>query len=166
MLRDSTALVACSVEQDGRPHHLELLELWENTQQPGWTVSGADVEAKIVEACARFRVEEIAADPSLWRKSLETLGERYPVVEAPQSPSRMVPATNAFYQAVMNGQVTHDGNADLARHLANAVRRPVGTIAKPSKSSPRRIDAAVAAVMSLAHARAQPESRVPMVAFR
>ena len=159
---DSTVLVACTLDE---PHHVELLNIWK-PDETGQTVAVADVEARILEACGRYDVLEISADPALWLKSLQALGDRLPVVAFPQSPSRMVPATNGFYQAVMNHELTHPDDPDLAAHVANAVRKPSGMISKPSKSSPRRIDAAVASVMALAAARAQPEPMVPLVAFR
>ena len=47
--------------------------------------------------------------------------------------------------------LTHDGNPTLARHLRNAVtKRKVGgdVITKESTDSPRKIDAAIAAVVA------------------
>jgi phage terminase large subunit-like protein len=64
----------------------------------------------------------------------------------------MTPATSRFYEAVVNGALTHSGDPRLARHLANAVLKgdPRGArLAKEHKHSKRRIDAAVAAVMAL-----------------
>lgn len=48
-------------------------------------------------------------------------------------------------------EVSHDGDARLARHVANARRRERGggvTIQKETPDSPRRIDAALAAVLA------------------
>jgi phage terminase large subunit-like protein len=56
----------------------------------------------------------------------------------------------------MGGQVGHDGDARLARHIANAVLRDTadgGYITKDGTNSPRKIDAAIAAVV--AHERAR-----------
>jgi phage terminase large subunit-like protein len=107
-------------------------------------------------ACRRWWVLEIAADPFRWARSLQLLdGEGLPILEYPQSPGRMTPATSRFYEAVVNGQLTHSGDSRLARHIGNAVLREDARgarLAKERKDSPRRIDAAVAAVM--AHDRA------------
>ncbi|WP_231895114.1 terminase TerL endonuclease subunit, partial [Gordonia sp. 852002-10350_SCH5691597] len=65
---------------------------------------------------------------------------------------RMAPATDRFYAAVTTGSLTHDGNDDLAVHLGNAVAKstPMGDlIAKDKRGSPRKIDAAVAAIVAL-----------------
>ena len=74
------------------------------------------------------------------------------MVEFPQSPARMTPATTRFYEAVMNRSVTHSDDPRLARHIGNAVLKADsrGTrIYKEHKHSNRRIDLAVAAVMAL-----------------
>jgi phage terminase large subunit-like protein len=77
------------------------------------------------------------------------------VSEYPQSPARMQPATARFYEAVVNGGLTHSGDSHLARHVGNAVLRADARgarLAKEHRDSKRRIDTAVAAVM--AHDRA------------
>jgi phage terminase large subunit-like protein len=147
---DTTVLVVATVAE--RPH-IDLVELWE---PGGNNVPIVDVEAAIRAACRRWRVLEIAADPFRWARSLQLLdGEGLPILEYPQSPGRMAPATARLYEAVVNGALTHSGDSRLARHVGNAVLREDARgarLAKERKDSPRRIDAAVAAVM--AHDRA------------
>jgi phage terminase large subunit-like protein len=149
---DTTVLVVATVAE--RPH-IDLVELWEPGAQ-NEQVPIVDVEAAIRAACRRWRVLEIAADPFRWARSLQLLdGEGLPVLEYPQSPGRMTPATARFYEAVVNGQLTHSGDSRLARHVGNAVLRDDARgarLVKERRDSPRRIDAAVAAVM--AHDRA------------
>jgi hypothetical protein len=86
------------------------------------------------------------------RGSLQTLAaEGLPVLEFPQSPQRMTPATTGLYEAVVNGAVTHSGDPRLARHIGNATVRTDnrGTrIYKEHKHSTRRIDLAVCAIMA------------------
>jgi phage terminase large subunit-like protein len=56
-----------------------------------------------------------------------------------------------MYQAVTESQLTHDGNPTLARHLSNTVikiDRLGPRIVKEHRGSPRKIDAAVAAVIA------------------
>jgi phage terminase large subunit-like protein len=147
---DTTVLTVATVAE--RPH-VDLVELWEAA---GTQVPIVDVEAAIRAACRKWRVLEIAADPFRWARSLQLLdGEGLPILEYPQSPGRMTPATSRFYEAVVNGALTHSGDSRLARHIGNAVLREDARgarLAKERKDSPRRIDAAVAAVM--AHDRA------------
>ena len=94
--------------------------------------------------------------PFRWARSLQLLeGEGLPVLEHPQSPGRMTPATARFYEAVVNCALTHSGDSRLARHIGSAVLRQDARgarLAKERRDSPRRIDAAVATVM--AHDRA------------
>jgi phage terminase large subunit-like protein len=97
--------------------------------------------------------------------------ENLPVVEFPQSPQRMTPATTRFYEAVMNRELSHSGDPRLARHVGNAVVKTDsrGTrIYKETRGSPRRIDLAVAAVMAVDrsawHAHNAPEA-APWVMF-
>jgi phage terminase large subunit-like protein len=84
-----------------------------------------EVEATIREACKRWNVLEVTADPYRWTRTLQLLAdERIPTSEFPQSPSRMTPATTSLYEAVVNDAVSHDGDRRLARHVANAVLKP------------------------------------------
>jgi phage terminase large subunit-like protein len=75
-----------------------------------------------------------------------------PIVEWPStSASRMVPACSKFYDAVTDEKVTHDHNPTLARHIDNAVvkiDRLGPRIVKEHRGSPRKIDAAVAAIIA------------------
>lgn len=77
----------------------------------------------------------------------------------------MTPATQRFYEAVVNGTLTHSGDTRLTRHLENVVYKTDARgsrITKDSKHSTRRIDLAVASVMAFERA-AQPAS--PSVDF-
>jgi phage terminase large subunit-like protein len=148
---DCTALVAVTI---GPRPYVELVNLWEAPEGArDWRVPILEVEQAIRDACRRWQVRAIVADPYRWQRSLELLeGEGLPVEEFPQSPQRMTPATARMYEAVVNGALTHSGDPRLARHLANAVLRedPRGArLSKERKHSKRRIDAAVAAVMAL-----------------
>jgi phage terminase large subunit-like protein len=149
---DCTALVVVEI---GSPLHVDVVELWEKPMDsPGdWRVPIADVEDAIRAACKRWQVVELACDPFRWARTYQILeAEGLPVVEFPQSPSRMTPATTRFYEAVMNRTLTQSGDLRLARHLDNAVLKADsrGTrIYKEHKHSQRRIDLAVAAVMAV-----------------
>jgi phage terminase large subunit-like protein len=159
---DATAIVAVEL---GDVPHLDVVRLWEGA--PGEQVPIIDVEDALREACKRWRVQTIVADPFRWARSLQLLADDgLPVEEFPQSPQRMTPATQRFGEAVFNRALTHSGDPDLARHVGNAVVRNDSRghrIVKEHKDSTRRIDLAVAAVM--AHARAVHQDQLPMPAF-
>lgn len=89
-----------------------------------------------------------------------------PIVEWPStSPRRMVPACAKFYDAVVEQRIQHDSDPTLARHLENAVTKidSLGPrIVKEKRNSPRKIDAAVAAVLAYDRAtQARIEEVVP-----
>jgi phage terminase large subunit-like protein len=149
---DVTALVAVSVED--KPH-IEVVAYWQpSTEEP---VPVLDVEEAIKVACKERQVVSIVADPFRWTRSLQVLsGESFPVLEYPQQPGRLAPATASFYEATLNKALTHDGHPELARHISHAVIKqdPRGVrITKESKKSPRRIDLAMAAIMAFDRAK-------------
>ena len=90
--------------------------------------------------------------------------EGIPIVEWPStSAKRMIPACAAFFDAVVEKRITHDGDPLLARHLSNAVVKSdnLGVrIVKENRSSLRRIDAAVAAILAYDRAGAKIEKRI------
>lgn len=151
---DSTALVGCTLDR----HHF-VVEAWEKPSDViDWRVPIADVKQAIRDACIKYRVLEVAADPFRWAEQIQDLSdEGIPMVEFPtSSPSRMVPACAAFYDGVMTGEISHDGDSRLLRHIRNAVikRDRLGPrIVKESKDSPRKIDLAVCAVVADERAR-------------
>lgn len=148
---DSTALVAVEV---GETPHVDVAAAWERPvgASESWRVPILEVEDKIREACRRWNVLEIVCDPARWARSYAVLAdEGLPIIEYPQSPERMVPATQRFYEAVVNRQLTQSGDPRLARHVANCVVKVSqrgSRIAKETKSSSRKIDLAIAAVIA------------------
>lgn len=149
---DQTAIVGCTLED---VPHLFLLGLWSNPGDVHWRVPRREV-AQVVEACfEQFDVVELAADPWGWRTELETWAGYWPgrIIEWPTNlASRMGPATDRFRQAVIEKRLTHDGDKRMAAHVANAVAKVTAAgevIVKDERNSPRKIDAAVAAIVAL-----------------
>jgi phage terminase large subunit-like protein len=150
---DCTALVLCTVTS--RPL-LKVVELWEKPDDDTWRVPIEDVEDSIRAACRRWSVREIDCDPARWARSYQILqAEGLPVAEFPQTPARMTPATQQFYEAVVNKQLEHDGDPRMARHVANAILKRDSRgmrIVKEHTHSRRRIDLAVASLMAYSRA--------------
>lgn len=159
---DSTALVACRVS-DG---HLQLLGCWEKPDMPGlirWEVDRQAVDAAVRTAMATYQVVGFFADPALWESYVDNWSNDFggqmkvkgnhvrPLEFRMNRPSAVVMALERFYQAVLARTLSHDGSTVLTRHVGNAKRR-LGksgvTIAKEHPSSPRKIDAAYAAVLA------------------
>lgn len=150
---DSTALIGCTVGPDP---HLFVVGLWENPGDPRWRVSRADVDRVIDNAFARYDVVELACDPWGYRSEIEAwaarYGERRVVEHNTAAAARMAPATDRMYAAVIDQTVTHDRDPRLAAHVAHCVakRTPMGDlVSKDKRGSPRKIDAAVAAIVAL-----------------
>jgi phage terminase large subunit-like protein len=160
---DSTALVVVSCPVGDAPPHADVVAAWEKPAGTAndWAVPILDVEEEIRKACRRWTVREIVCDPYRWARTYQILeDEGLPVVEFPQSPARMIPATARFYEAVMNKGLTHSGDARLGRHLGNCIIRTDNRgsrLSKDAKNSPRKIDLAISAVMALERACQEPE---------
>ncbi len=108
-------------------------------------------------------------DPSSFTESAQILeDEGLAMIAFPQTDARMVPATRLFYDLLIDRRIWHDGDPTLALHLRNchAVERGENgwRLRKGTKSSARKIDGAIAAVMAVAQAgQAAPPPR--MLAF-
>lgn len=155
--RDNTALVFATVEE--RPH-LFVYGLWErDPSDPTWTVPRAEVDARLDAAIQRWDVQSVGCDPAGWYGEIAEWRQRYGervILEIPQTHERMAPAADAFRAAVMAGELTHDGSVALARAIANAHTRETRwgvSIRKDHAASPRKIDAAIAAILAHAQAR-------------
>ena len=152
---DCTAIVAVSVEE---VPHIMPVAVWEKPDEAdaSWQIPVLEVEDAIRAAATRWQVLEIACDPYRWARTFQVLDdEGLPVVTFPQTASRMTPATTRFFESVVNSTLTHNGDARLARHIANAQLRTDNRgsrLAKEAKGSKRRIDLAVSSVMALERA--------------
>lgn len=147
---DSTALVGCTM--DG---YVWLEGIWENPGDDRWRVPREKVDIAVQMAFQKYNVAELACDPWGWRSEIEAWAQRHGenrVLEwNTAAAQRMAPATDRLYQAVMTKQVSHDGDEQLSSHIAHCVakRTPMGDlVSKDKRGSPRKIDAAVAAIVA------------------
>lgn len=157
---DATALIGCRVE-DG---HIFQVKVWEEPPNPpaDWQVPLAEVDAAVRTAFDRWNVVGFYADPKLWESTIASWEATYgPKLKVKMSrdhpiewwftPTKIVAATEQFHSAVVDGQLTHDGASELTSHVLNARRRPSRQgiqIAKEHPESPRKIDAAIAAILA------------------
>lgn len=156
---DATVIVGATIPKADEPVKVFMVKSWEKDltlHDDDWRVDIAEVEAEIISFCQRYpKVREIACDPFRWERTMQILEDNYqlPIVKWPStSPKRMVPACAKFYDAVQESKLVHDNDPVLARHLGNAVIKTdqLGPrIVKENRNSPRKIDAAVAAVMAV-----------------
>ncbi|WP_044080332.1 terminase TerL endonuclease subunit [Mycobacterium canetti] len=151
---DTTALVVATV---ATAPHFDAVKVWDPKGDPDYRVPVADVEQAIRDACKRWRVQEIAADPFRFTRTLQALeAERLPIVEFPHSPSRLTAATTDLYKACVNGQLTHSGHTTMAAHVAAAVIRedPRGMRLDKASRSRRAPKIDLLACVLMAHSRA------------
>lgn len=147
---DSTALIGCTL--DG---HLFVVACWQAPEgEERWRVPRHEVTNMVRAAFDRWEVMELSADPWGWRTELEDWGAEFGgrVVEWNTAHAgRMAPATDRVYAAVVGGTLSHDGDPVLTEHMSNAVAKstPMGDlIHKDKRSSQKKIDAAVAAIVA------------------
>lgn len=157
---DATAAIGTDVETG-----LQFpLGIWERPYgQEEWTVDKAEVCDVIDEAFRRWNVFRMYADPSRWEGQTADWAGRYGVSRVVEWPTRlthkMAVALKTYATAIAGGEVTHNGDKDFARHVANAQKNvmrnltdddgsPLWLIQKDRPGSTRKIDAAMAGCLS------------------
>lgn len=172
---DATALTACRVS-DGHLQLLGCWEKPEGPEGEGWQVDRESVDSAVARAFDRYDVCGFYADPPHWQDYVDRwtadFGEGLQV-RATQArplewwtnrPVAMEQAINRFREAADDKGLSHaetletDGSAalrlgaTLTRHIVNARRKPMGRnhlgIGKEHKKSPKKIDAAMSAILA------------------
>jgi len=154
---DSTALIATCVLCGWQ----WPVGLWEKDFE-SWEVPRPEVDAAVDQAFADFEVWRMYSDPSKWEADLARWAGRHGdkrVVGWPTTHYRkMATALKSYASAIVNGDISNNGDARVARHIGNAVRSqlnfkdddgsPLWLIQKDRRDSPNKIDAAMAGCMS------------------
>jgi hypothetical protein len=120
------------------------------------------LDGAMVEAMETWVVWRVYIDPQYIDHLVEKWSNRYGpkrIIEwLTYRPRQIAWAVREYAQAIGAGDVSHDGNETFVRHVGNARKRvltvkddkerPMHTLAKDSNRSPRKIDAAMAALLS------------------
>lgn len=174
---DATALTVCRVS-DGHLQLLGVWEKPEGPEGEGWQVDRESVDAAVATAFDRFEVCGFYADPPHWQDYVDRwtrdfgddlqvrATQKAPMEWWTNRPTSMEMALNRFVDAVDAQVMTFAGTqksadegtdfdrrgAALSRHVLNAKRRPMGRnhmgIGKEHAKSPKKIDAAMSAVLA------------------
>lgn len=159
---DSTALVAAQEQEiDGQPRIRLGAWIWERpfdprTKRPqdDWLMPIEEVYDVLRGVRRWFNLVAVPHDPALIQWEVRKwLAAGMPMVEINQGGAIMERAGQGLYEAATSGLIAHDGNAGLARHIANAASKPVARgsgaqrLVKVEQS--RKMDAAVSAAMAI-----------------
>lgn len=157
--RDATALVATWVERG----YQWPLGIWEQDElDDEWEVPEGEVTAALGEAFDRWRVWRVYADPPHWNSTVDVWaghwGRRKVVSWWTNQYKKMAYALRSYRDAQVDGDLSHNGDAGLARHIGNARKhnltmvddegQPLWVIRKERPDSIRKIDAAMAGALS------------------
>lgn len=154
--QDSTALVMTEVKTGIQ----QIVGLWERpANATSWQVPIAEVHA-VVEMCFEdYNVWCMYYDPPYWSEAGSIWAEKWEgrVIEWPtRNTNNIYYALRDYAEAISLGDLGHDGNPDLVRHIGNAGKNELNVtddegyrkyrLAKINRD--RKYDAAMAAVLS------------------
>jgi hypothetical protein len=157
---DALAIVATEV---GTGYQWPL-GIWERPENAGddYEHPFEEIDGALSDALERLDVWRVYVDPQWIDHLMETwqgrYGERRVLPWWTNRPRQACWAVRNFTDAMAGGDWSHDGDPDFVAHLTNARRRKqkvyddehrqMHTISKDRPDSPRKIDAAMAAVLS------------------
>lgn len=137
------------VEQLGDDRYAVTSRIW---RADGDRIDHAEVWRYIRDHATGAGFRGVVYDPRFFEVPARMLeDDGILTIQFDQSPQRMAPACGLTYDLILNQQVVHDGDPELADHVKSAVAVPQergGFTLKKGKSK-RHIDAAVAMCMGL-----------------
>jgi phage terminase large subunit-like protein len=158
--RDATALVGTVIETG----YQWVLGVWERPELAvDWEVPVDEVNAVVAEAFGRYDVWRMYCDPYWWEETVSKWAgmygaERVAFYHTNTRISTIARAIKAYETAVKTHELAHEADERFAEHVSHVVKRitgikdedrePMYLIAKENPSSPRKIDIAMAAVLS------------------
>lgn len=137
------------------PADIGHLKVWAFVPtEDGEYIDQEDVRTHIMGLAARYNIQKVSYDPAymtLFAQQLE--GSGLPIEPFPQSPERMMKATETFQRVVLNERLRHGNDRTIDEQVASLGIRESDRGVRISKSrSGGRIDAISAAVMCIEEA--------------
>ena len=159
--RDATALVGTVVETG----YQWVIGVWQRPDiaPDDWEVPESEVQLAVGGAFTRYSVYRFHADPYWWEETIARWMGRWGedkvrFLHTNRMMARLTRTLKAYETAVRTGELGHERSAVFGEHIANAVKHEVNlrdedgerlyAISKEHKGSPRKIDVAMAAVLS------------------
>jgi hypothetical protein len=170
---DCTALVGCTA--DG---YIWPIRIWTRpiNAPTDWKIPRLEVERQVEATFERWDVGRMCADPPKWQTEIERWMERWGddvvVFFDTNQPRRMSPACDRFGTGVAIGALSHDGDSELATHIAAMSKAKARgrdpendgrTLYVYTKSDDlRKIDAGIGAVLAYEAAMSMPTPELVM----
>jgi hypothetical protein len=159
--RDACGFIATHIES-GFQWPLAAWEKPDGVKPEDWEVTDEQVDGALAEAIDLFRVAMVYADPPRFEANVAKWSGRFGTHRVAEwytnRPRQIGQAMRAFRTAQSSGELTHNGDARYARHIANSRKgdlnqrdddeTPLWTIYKPRPDSPLFIDLAMAGCLS------------------
>jgi phage terminase large subunit-like protein len=151
---DATALVGIR-PTDGQIFKLGLWEKPTDARSKSWRVDRGSVDRRVDELMSTYHVIRMYCDPPRWQPYIDQWIAKFgksTVFEWPSwSDRRISSATDSFDALTRAGEIHHDGDGDLERHVMNARRARCRGGWRPAKrSDARKIDLMLALAAALA----------------
>ncbi len=145
--RDTTAVVIAHRDTDGDVHLIAEIFTADATGILDYNA----VKDYIRDAATRYEVTELIFDPYHFMQAARELEEEgIPARDFPQTDARMVPASQALFDAVTSGRLRHGGDPRLREQADAAAAKQTSRGWRLHKmKSTRPIDAMIAAAMAL-----------------
>lgn len=164
--KDSTVLVGCELTT-GFCFNLGAWEMppearSKDDSEEGWEVPVSEVQSAVESAFTEYRVSRMYCDPAYWADTVDGWAGKWgkDVVFAwwTNRDRVMAFAIRAFEDAVKAGELCHDGDELIKRHIGNAAKRelrmrdsheiPYFCIQKERPDSLFKIDGAMATILA------------------
>lgn len=145
---DSTALVA--LRHDDKC--LFVLGVWERPEglkRSEWELPRLDIRQRVTEVFDTYRVMRMYCDPPYWQSDIDEWRAQFGdcVLRWPTySDTKITEATARFDTLLRAGELRHDGNPVLRRHVAAAQRQRARQGWRPAKKDARKIDLLIGAL--------------------
>jgi len=161
--RDSAGLVAIFPDHNYMTH----VASWEPQEtDQDYEVPTDEVKAVVKQFMETHRVKRFVCNPNGWHGEVQdwttAYGDRTVVIfDWTHMIKRKHDACSKFYTSVLTGEITHDGDPAVARHLDSATQKETAEgawITKASRTGPP-IDLAVAAVVGWDQVTSDPRRR-------